>query len=166
MVPYSEVTDEIIDLSVNAAVSAGLIKSGDLVIITAGIPSGVAGTTNLIKVHIVGEILAKGIGIGDKSVTGRVTIVDDIEKDWDKLLEGDILVSRSTDKELIPLMEKASAFIIEEGGITSHGAIVGIVMGKPVIVGVGNALKLLRDGQIVTMDTARGLIYSGTAKVL
>jgi len=165
-VPYSEITDEIIDFSVNSAVSAGLIKSGDLVVITAGIPSGVAGTTNLIKVHIVGEILAKGIGIGDKSVTGKVTVVSDVEKDRQKLQEGDILVVSSTDKEMVPLMEKASAFVIEEGGITSHGAIVGIVLGKPAIVGVGNAVKLLRDGQVITMDTARGLIYSGAAKIL
>ncbi|HYF82692.1 MAG TPA: pyruvate kinase [Clostridia bacterium] len=165
-VPQSDVTDEIIELSVNAAVTAELIKSGDLVVITAGIPSGVAGTTNLIKVHIVGEILAKGIGIGDKSVTGKITVVDDIEKDCHKLQEGDILVTRSTDKDMVPLMEKASAFIVEEGGITSHAAIVGIVLGKPVIVGVEDAMKLLKDGQLVTMDTARGIIYSGVTKVL
>ena len=165
-VPQSDVTDEIIELSVNAAVTAELIKSGDLVVITAGIPSGVAGTTNLIKVHIVGEILAKGIGIGDKSVTGRITVVDDIEKDCHKLQEGDILVTRSTDKDMVPLMEKASAFIVEEGGITSHAAIVGIVLGKPVIVGVEDAMNLLKDGQLVTMDTARGIIYNGVTKVL
>ncbi|MHB1394810.1 MAG: pyruvate kinase [Clostridia bacterium] len=165
-VPQSDITDEIIELSVNAAVTAKIVKSGDLVIITAGIPSGVAGTTNLIKVHIVGEILAKGIGIGDKSVTGKVTVVDDIERDGQKLQEGDILVTRSTDKDMVPLMEKASAFIVEEGGITSHAAIVGIVLGKPVIVGVGNAMELLGDGQLVTMDTARGIIYRGATRVL
>lgn len=165
-VPQSDVTDEIIELSVNAAVSAQLVKSGDLVVITAGIPSGVAGTTNLIKVHIVGEILAKGIGIGDKSVTGKVSVVADLQRDGHKLREGDILVTRSTDKDLVPLMEKASAFIVEEGGITSHAAIAGIVLGKPAIVGVENAVRLFRDGQLVTMDTARGLIYSGATRVL
>lgn len=165
-VPQSDVTDEIIELSVNAAVSAQLVKSGDLVVITAGIPSGVAGTTNLIKVHIVGEILAKGIGIGDKSVTGKVSVVADLQRDGHKLREGDILVTRSTDKDLVPLMEKASAFIVEEGGITSHAAIAGIVLGKPAIVGVENAVRLFRDGQLVTMDTARGLIYSGVTRVL
>ncbi|HYE81484.1 MAG TPA: pyruvate kinase [Clostridia bacterium] len=165
-VPQSDVTDEIIELSVNAAVGAEYIKSGDLVIITAGIPSGVAGTTNLIKVHVVGEILAKGIGIGDKSVTGKVTVVEDVGRDWNKLQEGDILVTRATDKDLVPLMEKASAFIVEEGGITSHSAIVGIVLGKPVIVGVKDATRLLSDGQLVTMDTARGIIYSGATRVL
>jgi pyruvate kinase len=163
-VPYLEVTDDIIDRAVNAAVEAKLVNSGDLVVITAGI--GAAGSTNLIKVHIVGEILAKGIGIGDKSVTGKVTVVTDIERDFNKLQEGDILVTRSTDKELVPLMEKASAFIVEEGGITSHAAIVGISLRKPVIVGVDNAVKLLRDGQLITMDTVRGLIYSGAARVL
>jgi pyruvate kinase len=165
-VPPSDVTDEIIELSVNAAVTAELIKSGDLVIITAGIPSGVAGTTNLIKVHIVGEILAKGIGICDKSITGKITVIDDIEKDFNKLKEGDILVTGSTDKDMVPLMEKASAFIVEEGGITSHAAIVGIVLGKPVIVGVEDAVRLLKDGQLVTMDTPRGIIYSGATRVL
>lgn len=165
-VPQSAVTDEIIELSVDAAVSGQYVKSGDLVVITAGIPSGVAGTTNLIKVHIVGEILAKGIGIGDKSITGKVTIVEDLQSDSHKLKEGDILVTRFTDKESVPIMEKASAFIVEEGGITSHAAVAGVVLGKPVIVGVENAMKLIRDGQIVTMDTARGLIYSGAAKVL
>lgn len=165
-VPHSDITDEIIELSVNAAVSAELVKSGDLVVITAGIPSGVAGTTNLIKVHIVGEILAKGIGVGDKSVTGRIAVISDADGDWSKLKEGDILVTGSTDKDMVPLMEKAAAFIVEEGGITSHAAIVGIVLGKPVIVGVENATRLLRDGQMVTMDTARGIIYSGAARVL
>lgn len=163
-VPFTERTDDIIDRAADAAVEAGLIKNGDLVVITAGI--GAAGSTNLIKVHVVGEILAKGIGIGDRSITGKVAIVDDIPGDFDKFREGDILVARSTDIELVPLMEKASAFIVEEGGITSHTAIAGINLGKPVIVGVENAINIFRDGQLITMDTARGLIYSGAARVL
>nr|HQI16944.1 pyruvate kinase [Bacillota bacterium] len=163
-VPFTERTDDIIDRAADAAVEAKLIKNGDLVVITAGI--GAAGSTNLIKVHIVGEILAKGIGIGDGSITGKVSIIDDIPGDFGKLREGDILVARSTDIELVPLMEKASAFIVEEGGITSHAAIAGINLGKPVIVGVENAVNIFRDGQLITMDTARGLIYRGAAKVL
>ena len=163
-VPFTERTDDIIDRAVDAAVESKLIKNGDLVVITAGI--GAAGSTNLIKVHTVGEILAKGIGIGDRSVTGKVSIIDDIPGDFGKLREGDILVARSTDIEMIPLMEKASAFIVEEGGITSHAAIAGINLGKPVIVGVENAVSIFRDGQLITMDTARGLIYRGAARVL
>lgn len=161
-----ESTDDLIEQSVNQAIANDYISSGDLVVITAGVPAGVAGTTNLIKVHIVGNIAARGIGVGHHSVTGRVSVIRDLEKDSAKVEEGDILVVVSTDKEVVPLMKKAAAFIVEEGGITSHAAIVGIALGKPVIVGVNNALEIFKDGQTVTMDTVRGLIYKGAARVL
>ncbi len=166
LIPALDNTDELIDLSVNESVTQEFIKSGDLVVITAGVPAGVAGTTNLIKVHIVGEVIARGIGVGNQSVSGKVCLINDIEKDSHKLEEGDILVIESTDKETVALMEKAAGFIVEEGGITSHAAIVALVLGKPVIVGVKYALSTLKDGKIVTMDTARGLVYSGVTRVL
>jgi len=166
LIKHTDNTDELIEQSVNQAIANNYINSGDLVVITAGIPAGVAGTTNLIKVHIIGNIVAKGIGVGYKSVTGRVSIINDLDKDSDKVQNGDILVLVNSDKETMPLMDKASAFIVEQGGITSHAAIVGIALGKPVIVGVKDALTLLKDGQTVTMDTTRGVIYKGTARVL
>lgn len=159
-------TDDLIEQSVDQAIANEYVSSGDLVVITAGVPAGVAGTTNLIKVHIIGNIAARGIGVGQHSITGKVAIIRDLEKDSEKVEAGDILVVVSTDKEVVPLMKKASAFIIEEGGITSHAAIVGLALGKPVIVGVKNAMELFKDGQIVTMDTVRGVIYKGTARVL
>lgn len=159
-------TDDLIEQSVNQAIANEYVNSGDLVVITAGVPAGVAGTTNLIKVHIVGNIAAKGIGVGQHAVTGKVAVIRDLDKDASKVEDGDILVVVSTDKDVVPLMKKASAFIVEEGGITSHAAIVGIALGKPVIVGVKNAMDLFRDGQTVTMDTVRGVIYKGTARVL
>lgn len=159
-------TDDLIEQSVNQAIANEYVSSGDLVVITAGVPAGVAGTTNLIKVHIVGNIAARGIGVGQHSVSGKVAIIRDLEKDSEKVEDGDILVVVSTDKEVVPLMKKAAAFIIEEGGITSHAAIVGLALGKPVIVGVKDAMNLFKDGQIVTMDTVRGVIYKGTARVL
>lgn len=159
-------TDDLIEQSVNQAIANEYVNSGDLVVITAGVPAGVAGTTNLIKVHIVGNIAARGIGVGQQSITGKVAIIRDLEKDSEKVEDGDILVVVSTDKEVVPLMKRASAFIIEEGGITSHAAIVGLALGKPVIVGVKNAMEIFKDGQTVTMDTVRGVIYKGTARVL
>jgi pyruvate kinase len=161
-----ESTDDLIEQSVNQAIAQEYVSSGDLLVITAGVPAGVAGTTNLIKVHIVGNIAARGIGVGHHSVTGKIAVIRDLEKDSDKVEEGDILVVVSTDKDVVPLMKKSSAFIIEEGGITSHAAIVGIALGKPVIVGVKNAMDIFKDGQTVTMDTVRGLIYKGAARVL
>lgn len=159
-------TDEMIQHSVNTALEAELIANGDLVVITAGVPVGVAGTTNLIKVHVVGEIIAKGMGIGNRAVTGRVCIIKNGDKDIDKINEDDILVTESTDLDMIPFMVKAAAFIVEEGGLTSHAAIVGLELGKPVVVGVDKATDILADGQTVTVDSSRGLIYKGRARVL
>ncbi len=159
-------TDDIIDLSVQKALECDLIKNGDLIVITAGVPVGVAGTTNLIKVHIVGEVILTGTGIGKKSATGKVVIVDNFKDHGNKFKEGDILVTKTTDRELIPLMEIAGAIITEEGGLTSHGAIVGLNLSKPTLVGANMATEKLKDGDIVTVDTIRGLVYSGETKVL
>lgn len=166
LIKHTDNTDDLIEQSVNQAIANNYIDSGDLVVITAGIPAGVAGTTNLIKVHIIGNIMARGIGVGYKSVTGKVSIIRDLDKDKNKVQDGAILVLADSDKDTVPLMDRASAFIVEQGGITSHAAVVGIALGKPVIVGVKNALSLFEDGQTVTMDTARGVIYKGTARVL
>ncbi len=159
-------TDEIIDISVKKALEKQLIKNGDLVVITAGVPVGVAGSTNLIKVHIVGDILLKGTGIGKSSTTGRVCIVKDVQDAERKFKDGDILVAIATDKNMTKFMERASAIITEEGGLTSHAAVVGISIGKPVIVGTENATKELKDGNIITVDSHGGVVYKGRTRIL
>jgi len=162
----SNSTDEVIDLSIHSALESGFIKQGDLIVITAGIPVGVSGTTNLIKVHTVGEILLKGTGIGKEAVTGRVCVGDSQEELESKFHEGDILVSSSTDRDTIEFMKKASAIITEQGGLTSHAAIVGLSLEKPTIVGVEDATNILQNGEIVTADSLTGAIYRGEARVL
>ena len=159
-------TDQIIDMSVEDALSKKLISEGDLVVITAGIPVGVSGSTNLIKVHIVGEVLMKGTGIGDRAGTGRVCIVHSIEELEEKFKEGDIIVTVGTCKEMVSYMEKSAAIVTEQSGLTSHAAIVGLNLSKPVIVGAYDATTELEDGEIVTVDCTRGLIYKGKARVL
>ncbi|WIF95233.1 pyruvate kinase [Caminicella sporogenes] len=159
-------TDEVFELSVQKAKEHGYIKDGDLVVITAGIPVGVAGATNLIKVHIVGEVLIKGTGIGKFSATGKVCVATNAVEIKEKFEEGDILVTTSTDKDMMEYIEKSAGIIVEEGGLSSHAAIVGLSLEKPVIVGAVNATSQLVDGQIVTVDSIRGLVYSGKARVL
>jgi pyruvate kinase len=159
-------TDEIFDLSISKAKEYGYIENGDLVVITAGVPVGVAGATNLIKVHIVGEILIKGMGVGKSAAAGKVCNVMTSSELESKFEEGDILVTIATDKDMIKYMEKASAIIVEEAGLSSHAAIAGLSLGKPVIVGAETATRLLEDDQIITVDSIRGLVYSGKARVL
>ena len=161
----SDNTDEVIDISISSAVEAGYVKEGDLIVITAGIPVGVSGTTNLIKVQTVGKILLKGVGIGKKSVSAKVCVgsnKEDLEK---KFKDGDIIVCKCTDKDMVKYMEKASAIVVEQGGLTSHAAIVGLNLGKPTIVGATNATEIIKDGDTITVDAITGRIYNGEAKV-
>ena len=159
-------TDQMIEEATKKSLKAGLIKCGDLVVITAGVPVGVPGTTNLIKVHIVGEVIVQGTGIGNRAITGKVKVINQPGTEGLMVEDGDILVAVSTDCDLVPAMERAGAVITEEGGLTSHAAIVGLNLGVPVVVGVPDATKRLKDGEIVTVDSARGLVYRGTTKVL
>jgi pyruvate kinase len=99
-------------------------------------------------------------------VTGKVRLCKKPEDAKAKVNNGDILVTASTDRDFIPGMQKAGAIITEEGGLTSHAAVVGISLGIPVVVGVGGATEILRDGGTVTVDSMRGLIYKGETTVL
>lgn len=159
-------TDEMLEVSVDAAVKAKKIKYGDLVVITAGVPVRESGTTNLMKIHVVGDVVAKGQGIGTKAVTGKVVIAHTAEEALAKVEENSILVTIGTDKDMMEAFEKAAAVITEEAGLTSHAAVVGLSLNIPVIVGVEGATKTLVDGTEITVDAIRGHIYSGHAKVL
>ncbi|MCF6408750.1 pyruvate kinase [Pseudalkalibacillus salsuginis] len=159
-------TDELLEIAVDASLKSGIVKHGNLVLITAGVPVGETGTTNLMKVHVVGDVIAKGQGIGQSSVAGKVVVANNAEDAIAKMNEGDILVTIGTDREMMPALKKASAVITEEGGLTSHAAVVGLSLGIPVIVGVENATEILQDGQDITVDGSRGVVYSGKTSVL
>jgi len=159
-------TDEVLETAVNGALDGGYVQHGDLVIIIAGVPVGQRGTTNLLKVHTIGDILAKGMGIGHKAASGRAVVSSDAKDLLARVQDGDVLVTVGSDRDIVPAMERASAIIVEEGGLTSHAAVVGLSLGKPVIVGVANATDAIPDGSMVTVDPIRGLVYRGRAQVL
>ncbi|MFO7247264.1 MAG: pyruvate kinase [Bacillota bacterium] len=159
-------TDEMLEESVACAVASGAVRHGDLVIITGGVPVREAGTTNLMKIHVVGDIVAKGLGIGRTAVTGKVVVGRTAEEVLAKMTDGAILVTVATDRDVMPAIERATAVITEEGGLTSHAAVVGLSLGIPVVVGVKGATERLKDGMVVTVDPERGHIYAGYAKVL
>jgi len=158
-------TDDLIDGSVRKALQSNLIKNGDLVVITAGIPVGVPGTTNVLKVHIVGDVLARGTGIGARNAEGKVRVVKNAADADARIQPGDILVTPSTDSDYIGAIQRAAGIITEEGGLTSHAAIVGLNLNKATIVGISGATNIFKDGQQVTLDGARGLVYQGHAHI-
>ena len=158
-------TDEVIEKSIEASIEAGYVKNGELVVITAGVPVGVSGTTNLIKVHVISEVLGNGVGIGNGTVEGRVRVANDNGeiKDFKK---GDIIVAKTTDKDMNCYIEEAAAIVTEFGGMTSHAAIVGLNLNTPVVVSVADITKTVKDGDIVTVDAKAGIIYKGSSRVL
>lgn len=163
--PPAKSTDDMFLSAIQVSLNEGLIKDGNLVVITAGVPVGVSGTTNLLRVETVGEVIVRGTGIGKSAISGTARIVKN-ESDLEKFKEGEILITALTNSNYMSAIKKAAALVTEEGGLTSHGAIVAINLGKPAVVGVEQAVEIIKTGEIITVDAIRGQIYRGKANVL
>lgn len=159
-------TDEMFKLATEEAKKAGLAKEGDLILIVAGVPVGEKGTTNIMKIQLVGSALVKGQGVGEETVIGKAVIAKSSDEANKKAEEGCVLVTKTTDKDYLPAIEKASALVVENGGLTSHAAVVGISMGIPVVVGAENATDAITEGETITVDSRRGSIYRGASSTL
>ena len=156
-------TDAVVDNAIFAALDNDLIKAGDLVVLTAGVPVAKAGSTNMIRVQVVGDVLLRGTGIGRNSAIGKVCVAEskeDLEKNFS---DGCILVLRSARADFVDYMKRASAIVSEEAGLTSESAIVAITLGIPTVVGAAHAADTLENGEVVTVDASRGTIFRGEA---
>ena len=156
-------SDEMVKQAITGALGTGAIESGDLVVVTAGVPSGATGTTNMIRVHIAGRVLLSGNGILRKSVTGNVYIVANHKGNYESFKDGDVLVVGTMEPELMAIAKRAGGIIAVEDGYTSDSAIAGITYGIPVILGAKNAHEVLLEGQEVTIDGERGKVFAGIA---
>lgn len=159
-------TDEVLNGSVQSVVEKGYANEGDLIIITAGVPTGQAGTTNLMKLHVVGDTLITAQGIGKLTGYGEVVMA----KSYDELAKidttGKIVLLEKVDGIMTPHLVKAAGLITVEGGLTSPGAIVGLNLELPTIVGATDAFEILKPGMKVTVDSEQHVVYSGHADVL
>ncbi len=160
LVRKSEQSDALFEHTVERASEERLILDGDMVVITGGLPLGVSGTTNMLKVHLVGNVLLKGTGLGDQSSVGPLCIAMTEEEAKKKFKNGDILVIPYTTNGILDIMKKSSGIITEEPGEDSHAAIVGMALDIPVIVGAYNATNLLKKGMVVKIDAGNGMISS------
>ena len=158
--PFASSTDELVDFAVQAAEKAGIVKQGDLVVVTAGVPVGVSGTTNMIRVCQVGGALLNGIGVGNQKASGPLCVCRTLDDVAEKFHAGDVLVVPYTNNDLLPYIRQAAAVISEEASTDSHTATVGLTLDKPVIVGAANATRRLQDGTMVSVDCARGVVQT------
>jgi pyruvate kinase len=158
--------DDLFDHAVECAISTGVVNKGDLVVITAGVPVGVSGTTNILKVDIAGDVLVSGIGNGMLTeCSGNLCVCKDEDSALERFKDGDILVIPFTTNKTLSLLKKAKGIITEEEGLTSHAAIVGLTLEIPVITSAHGATSILKSGTTVTIDSAQGKVYGGVTRV-
>ena len=162
LLPKEEDADALFNSAVAAAEEAGLVSRGDLTVLTAGVPLGVTGTTNLIKVQVAGKILVKGKGYTKKKVCGPICVAKDAEELKKNFAAGDIVVVPETTNEMLPELKSAQAVIAEHGGSNSHAAIVGLTLDIPVIVNAANATEILKSGAVVQVDAETGTVSSNS----
>lgn len=159
-------TDALLNNAVATAVETGRVSNGDLIIITAGVPTGEKGTTNMMKIHLIGDEIAKGQGVGRGSVVGHAIVADSASDLEGKDLSDKVIITNSVDETLVPYVEKAIGLITEENGITSPSAIIGLEKGIPTVVGVEQATKEIKNDMLVTLDASQGKVFEGYANVL
>lgn len=157
-VELQETTDELFDHAVDRAEKMGMVQPGELVVLTAGVPLGVSGTTNLIKVQVAGHVIATGRGLLPLKASGNLCVVESAEELHELFKEGDIIVAKDTNNEMMSEIRKASGIIVEVSGKNSHAAIVGLSLDLPVIMGAKHAVERLKTGAYVTLDGQRGTV--------
>lgn len=149
--------DELFDYAVDAAESAGIIQKGDIVVLTAGVPLGVSGTTNLIKVQVAGHILVKGRGVNRKKVSANLCVCRTPE-DLKHFKAGDIIAAEDTTNEMMEQVRQASGLIVETEREDCHAAIAGLSLDIPVVIGAQNALDILKSSAYVELDAEKGVV--------
>lgn len=156
-------TDELFATAANVVEESGLGKPGDLVVITAGTPLGISGTTNTLRVQLLGDALVTGFSVNsaDSCTTGEITIVDSQGVPDPESCCGHILVAGTATDELLPLLRKARALVVEKADTDGYAAAAAAMLDIPVIVEAAGATDILKNGTVVTLAIQNGV---GTVK--
>lgn len=156
-------TDDTFAEAVAKTESLGIVHQGDAIVLSAGVPVGVQGASNIMRVQYVGNVLARGKGYGKKMITGRACVINVLDEASKMFKQGDILIAHKTVNELLPYMKKASAIVVEESALdeNNHAVIVGRTLDIPVIIGANGLLEGLKTATVITIDSESGYIYNG-----
>lgn len=158
-------SDELFDKAVDDAERMNLVKNGDIVVITGGMPLGVAGTTNIMKVHLVGHILAKGTGLNDVQASGHVLVARGRAELFSAFEDGDLVVMDRVTSDMVSVLRNASGIIVETCDHLEELKILAMALDIPIVVGAAGATKIMKSGTTVTVDAHSGMVYAGHAIV-
>lgn len=158
-----ESTDEMIDSTADIAKKKGFVKDGELVVITAGLPINFVGSTNMIKVHLIGDVLLQGKRTHETKqvVSGVIKKAINVRMADEKISDGDILVVNSLTDDYINIIHKAAGVIVETNQVTPEISVEAMKHDIPVIAEALEAMSVLTEGTLVTIDGKRSLVING-----
>lgn len=149
--------DMLFEKAVDVAEATGFVSKGDIVVLTGGVPLGVSGTTNLIKVQVAGHILLNGKGANGKKISGNLCVCHEAA-DIENFKDGDIIVAADTTNEMMGQMRQASGLIVENEDANSHAVIAGLSLDIPVLIAAKDAVQVLKSGAYVELDCENGIV--------
>ena len=149
--------DLLFEKAVDVAEATGFVSKGDIVVLTGGVPLGVSGTTNLIKVQVAGHILLNGKGANGKKISGNLCVCHEAA-DIENFKDGDIIVAADTTNEMMGQMRRASGLIVENEDTNSHAVIAGLSLDIPVLIAAKDAVQVLKSGAYVELDCENGSV--------
>ena len=152
--------------AITTCVNMKLLPEGELVVITAGVPVGRPGSTNVVEVLTTGIILLSGTPLTTRNAVGKVCIARTPKEALEKVTPGCILVVRQLNEEYRPVLDKVGAVLFESGLLFSEGNALAMDYNLPCIVGVADAFSTLMDDDIVSIDGTRGLVYRGVVRLV
>ena len=143
--------DMLFEKAVDVAEATGFVSKGDIVVLTGGVPLGVSGTTNLIKVQVAGHILLNGKGANGKRISGNLCVCHEAG-DIESFKDGDIIVAADTTNEMMSQMRRASGLIVENEDANCHAVIAGLSLDIPVLIAAKDAVQVLKSGAYGELD--------------
>ncbi len=156
-------TDEVFDNAEKIAFEQKLVKNGDIIVTVAGVPVGIAGTTNTLKVRIAGDVLTKGKGFGGALVKGNAQVIKVVEQANRFFDRNDIIIASKTTDEMIPFIRKAAALVVGswDKSDNAHALTVSKSLNIPLIISDQGVVDLIPNGAPITVDSMNGIVYNG-----
>ncbi|MCI8342353.1 MAG: pyruvate kinase [Firmicutes bacterium] len=156
---------QIFELAMETAIKSGLAANGDTVVIAVGVPVGVTGSTNTMRVEIVGDVICKGVGVGDKTASGQAAVVMVPEEALKNFKKGDVLVTPNTNNEILPFAKQASAIVVGpiENPEGSHAEIIAHALEIPVVICNSCVTDLITNGTFISVDAKKGFVSAGAS---
>jgi pyruvate kinase len=153
--------DDLLDSAMKLSRDTGIVNDGDLVVVAAGVPVGLAGTTNLLRIETIGDVIVRGKGDAAGVAFGRACVCRTAGEGEHKFQDNDILIIPSSNQDYLPLMKRAGGIILQSHDNHEHAQTVGLTIDIPVISDASGCLDIIKDSTMISMDGTSGLVFSG-----